>query len=417
MTGRKPLVLSAGKLEQIQSGDALLLPACGTGNASLNAPHGTAPSSPVDGDVWTTTAGIFVRINGVTIGPLNVPATASTTDVLTGTDSSKYTTADAIAALWEKGTDVASGATTTIGEGGFFHITGTTTITAFAFSTDKTGRRALLKFDGILTLTQNATSLILPTGANINTAAGDCAEIVSEGSGNFRIVSYTRADGTALSASDGGTPNLAFPFVQEGYFSTSSNVTSFTCTFPQAAASSGKTLWMIAACDGSSTVTVPTGWTADINQQQNTYARLIVCHKTSASDTSATWTVASASSFAVAFFELDGTRTLDASSSGGTANAAIVAMPAITPTTGSMVFAAACEVAGGGGPLAQGSSISPVWNNVSILGGGGNGQRMLFVHIYLAQGGGATLTPPPINNNGQGLFASGGIAYASFSIL
>lgn len=33
-------------------------------------PHGTAPSSPVDGDVWTTTAGLFVRVNGVTVGPL-----------------------------------------------------------------------------------------------------------------------------------------------------------------------------------------------------------------------------------------------------------------------------------------------------------------------------------------------------------
>lgn len=39
--------------------------------AGLNIPHGTAPSSPVDGDVWTTSAGLFVRINGSTIGPLS----------------------------------------------------------------------------------------------------------------------------------------------------------------------------------------------------------------------------------------------------------------------------------------------------------------------------------------------------------
>lgn len=38
--------------------------------ASINLPHGTAPSSPVDGDMWTTTAGLFVRINGSTVGPL-----------------------------------------------------------------------------------------------------------------------------------------------------------------------------------------------------------------------------------------------------------------------------------------------------------------------------------------------------------
>ncbi|PRY24047.1 GDSL-type esterase/lipase family protein [Pseudosporangium ferrugineum] len=41
-----------------------------TGKAGLNVPHGTAPTTPVDGDMWTTTAGLFVRINGATVGPL-----------------------------------------------------------------------------------------------------------------------------------------------------------------------------------------------------------------------------------------------------------------------------------------------------------------------------------------------------------
>lgn len=41
-----------------------------TGVSSLRIPHGAAPSSPVDGDIWTTTSGLFVRINGVTVGPL-----------------------------------------------------------------------------------------------------------------------------------------------------------------------------------------------------------------------------------------------------------------------------------------------------------------------------------------------------------
>lgn len=39
--------------------------------AGLNVPHGTAPSSPVNGDIWTTTAGLYVRINGSTVGPLS----------------------------------------------------------------------------------------------------------------------------------------------------------------------------------------------------------------------------------------------------------------------------------------------------------------------------------------------------------
>jgi hypothetical protein len=40
--------------------------ASATGSAGLNVPHGAAPTSPVNGDVWTTTAGLFVRINGTT---------------------------------------------------------------------------------------------------------------------------------------------------------------------------------------------------------------------------------------------------------------------------------------------------------------------------------------------------------------
>jgi len=43
----------------------------GTSNAGLKLPPGTAPNTPEDGEMWTTVAGLFVRINGVTIGPLS----------------------------------------------------------------------------------------------------------------------------------------------------------------------------------------------------------------------------------------------------------------------------------------------------------------------------------------------------------
>lgn len=45
--------------------------ASGSAAASITLPHGTAPTSPINGDMWTTTAGLFVRINGVTVGPLS----------------------------------------------------------------------------------------------------------------------------------------------------------------------------------------------------------------------------------------------------------------------------------------------------------------------------------------------------------
>ena len=56
------------------------------GAASFNVPHGTAPTSPSNGDTWTTTVGWFVRINGVT---KQVQFTGDSVDasVLTGTVS------------------------------------------------------------------------------------------------------------------------------------------------------------------------------------------------------------------------------------------------------------------------------------------------------------------------------------------
>jgi hypothetical protein len=49
------------------------------GGAGITHPHGVAPTAPVNGDVWTTTAGLFARINGVTVGPLIALASVSGT--------------------------------------------------------------------------------------------------------------------------------------------------------------------------------------------------------------------------------------------------------------------------------------------------------------------------------------------------
>jgi hypothetical protein len=100
--------------------------------------------------------------------------------------------------LASKGADIASASTADLGAiGGLMHdITGTTAITGFG--TVAAGIWKIIKFEGALTLTHNATSLILPGGANITTADGDIAVMISEGSGNWRCVSYTKASGLAV---------------------------------------------------------------------------------------------------------------------------------------------------------------------------------------------------------------------------
>jgi hypothetical protein len=90
-------------------------------------------------------------------------------------------------------------------------ITGTTTITSFG-NTGGEGRAYRVRFGGALTLTHNAPSLILPTAANIVTAAGDTAEFVKEsGTGNWRCTDYQRANGQPLAGAGAmvGTPQIA----------------------------------------------------------------------------------------------------------------------------------------------------------------------------------------------------------------
>lgn len=53
-------------------------PTATTSLASFNAPHGTAPTSPADGDIWTTTAGMYLRINGATSGPFVIGTSGAT---------------------------------------------------------------------------------------------------------------------------------------------------------------------------------------------------------------------------------------------------------------------------------------------------------------------------------------------------
>lgn len=48
---------------------ALITLASAVGGAGFRLPHGTAPTTPTNGDVWTTTAGMYARINGATVGP------------------------------------------------------------------------------------------------------------------------------------------------------------------------------------------------------------------------------------------------------------------------------------------------------------------------------------------------------------
>jgi hypothetical protein len=119
-----------------------------------------------------------------------------------------------------KGADIASAATTDIGAatGNYVEVTGTTTITALGIV--QAGTRRKVRFMGILTLTHNGASLILPTGANIITTADDIAEFTSLGGGNWICTSYQRKDGTALVGGSANSQHLQLALTQSMYLIT-----------------------------------------------------------------------------------------------------------------------------------------------------------------------------------------------------
>lgn len=101
--------------------------------------------------------------------------------------------------MGSKGSDVASAGTINLSTAGgeYVDVTGTTTITAITSEAAGTVRR--VRFTGALTLTHNATSLILPGAANITTAANDRAEFVSLDGTNWICFQYTTASGNPIS--------------------------------------------------------------------------------------------------------------------------------------------------------------------------------------------------------------------------
>lgn len=96
-----------------------------------------------------------------------------------------------------KGADIASAANIdlTAATGNLVHITGNVAITSITVAV---GAEYTIIFDGTPTLTHSA-ALLLPTGASVTAQAGDRIKVRGDTAG-ANVVSWTRANGTALAA-------------------------------------------------------------------------------------------------------------------------------------------------------------------------------------------------------------------------
>lgn len=122
----------------------------------------------------------------------SLPKATFSADVLTA-DQITYTTGSITAAATTDLTTVDASIVTVN------HTTGTVAITAFG--SVPSGQLRYVRFNvtgGTLTITHNATSLIIPGGANVTVADKDRVLVEGLGSGNVRLWDYTRGDGTPL---------------------------------------------------------------------------------------------------------------------------------------------------------------------------------------------------------------------------
>lgn len=175
--------------------------------ATLNA--GTAAPSPTFANMlWAdTTNTLLKKRNNANSGWVTIGALDSTNLALMPLSGGSFT-----GAFNDTDVTLASAATVNIGAAGgrSINISGVTGITAF--DTVQAGTIRKLRFAGVLTWTHNATSMILPGAASITTAAGDTAEVLSLGSGNWKCFDYTRADGTSLVTAAGETTGAVKPY-------------------------------------------------------------------------------------------------------------------------------------------------------------------------------------------------------------
>lgn len=171
----------------------------------------SAPGTTYDGQTWFDTTNNILKIrdeananwvniaslvgttwipysNGAVLGTLaNQNASAIGADLVLSAKQVKHALAT-----------VASASNVNLGAaaGNSIELTGTTTITAFTIAA---GSLYFVRYTGAgLTLTHNATTLVLPSGASISVATGDTFIVYGKASNEAAILGYQRASGAAL---------------------------------------------------------------------------------------------------------------------------------------------------------------------------------------------------------------------------
>lgn len=308
---------------------------------------------------------------------------------------------------WSKGADVASANALTLGtDGNYFDITGTTAITSIG--TLGIGTVVKLHFDGVLTLTYDATALILPGAADITTAAGDEAEFIEYDTGDWRCTSYQpassrpqaihppsksfsnlyikvtgntgatiAADAITVTDGSGGYQTLAF-----------NNSVDFSTTGAGAldagtiASGTWYAIWAIAKADGTTSAIASTSGTAPTMPSGYTYKARMgwVVTSDGSAQLMGTWQWGRTAQYVIGLAQTTVSRNIAHGIAGTfsltSPSLANVSISSVVPTTASEIRISATNVYGG----ATNASVAVAPN--SSWGGSNNGPEGSSGNIY-----------------------------------
>jgi hypothetical protein len=175
-----------------QNGKVNTIPAV-TASAGFNVPHGAAPTTPVNGDIWTTTSGLFMRQNGVTRQYVDLDGTQTINGTKTFSASTQTLgsgTATGTINVGSGATISGSTKTVNIGTAG---VAGSTTNIAIG-STTGTSTTTLQGITNGVTAAVDTNSVALATTAYVVGQAGSATPLVNGTAAVGTSLRYARQD-------------------------------------------------------------------------------------------------------------------------------------------------------------------------------------------------------------------------------
>lgn len=144
--------------------------ASSTSSAGFNLPHGVAPTTPVNGDIWTTTGGVYAHVNGITVQFADLNSSQTLTNKMLGTGSTWQ--GNVIGAQYG-GTGVnastAANGQLLIGNGSGFTLANLTAGAGISVTNDA----------GAITITNNGVTSLAGTAGQIDVSASTGAVTLS----------------------------------------------------------------------------------------------------------------------------------------------------------------------------------------------------------------------------------------------